>query len=101
MSRALFVFAVLFGLVNIAQAEPARFGAFGGVGYSAYQDTNNNVGATGDPGTALGVSLEAGLSDNVGIESGVQFSDQRYQIPLVARFWIQDTITAAVGPYLG
>jgi len=103
MSRALLVLVAVLGFAGLAQAESARIGAFGGVGYSAYQDANNNVNGNQKNGNAYGISLEAGLAPSFGVESGFQYTeaDKIFEVPLLARFWLSNALTAAVGPYVG
>jgi hypothetical protein len=101
-SRALVVFIFILAMAGFAQAENARVGAFGGVGYSAYQDANKNVNANEKNGWAYGLELEAPLARDFGIETGFQYTqaDKIFEIPLLAKFWLSNAIALGVGPYI-
>jgi len=81
-----------------AAVDFTRVGAYSGAEFSAASTAQGPRIGEREDNLAVGASLEAAISNNWGIETGIQATKERIQIPVFARLWGGKFFTIAAGP---
>lgn len=100
-------------LINQLDDQPSSILSIAGVAVEKKDSIPDNSGAH----FGFGILYEANLNDNFGVETGVLYIKRQYEtkfanaklvtevarlhIPLLARYWVNDYLAFALGPYMG
>jgi hypothetical protein len=83
--------------ISAQAADLSRFSGFGGSSFDSISVQNTTLNSR-NSNFAYGAALESALTSELGAELGVIATQDRIQIPFLARLWGGRTFTFAAGP---